>query len=296
MNHSDANWQLQTLDSPTALNPYVLQIHHAAQFVASMGNSYLPQEKDDSQSNMAWVSSRYGMISREIKFDTSIWIGLLYHPFELHIFDANLDTIAYLSLGGHSKQEVQEWLINEITRLGGDPKLFNIIDHYTIPHHPVNDGQPFEIQNPVYHQEMAKYRSNVDLVLKEIADAFDHFSAIRIWPHHFDTGAIIFAGVDEQGNATKTVGVGMSIPDENINEYYYYVNHWSKDSRPNYSDLPELSAGHWVMEGWVGAVLPISTLLSANSEAEQHQVAYSFFKTGINAALKLLDETAFLLK
>lgn len=291
MLHSQMHWQVQTLDSPQVLNSYMLQIHHAAQFVASMGNAFCAKESDDSQSNLAWISSRHGLLGHEIKFDTSIWVGLLYHPFELHIFDTNLDSIAYLNLGGEKKSDIILWLKQQITTLGGHPDHFRMIDHFEIPHHPTMDGEPFVIRNMVYHQEMAKYRSNAALVLKELAEQFEHASKVRIWPHHFDIGAFIPLAFSEQNTPTKAISIGLAVADHRINEYYYYVSQWLAEGNVQYENLPPLdSGGDWIcQEDYNGAVLPISALLKTTNAEAQHQLLYQFFTSAINASLKLLE-------
>lgn len=291
MTNPETIWQLQTLDSPKILNPLVLQIHHAAQFVSLMGNSLLPKTPDDAQSNMEWVSSKHAIVGRDIELDKGIRVGLLYHPFELHVFDANLDTIEYINLGGETKKEVLNWLRSIVKALGGPPDQIKAITHFEIPHHAVDEGHPFEIQNLVYHQEMAKFRSNADFILKEFTEKFGHNAEVRVWPHHFDSGSYIPLEFDDKGAITKALGLGMAIADHVVDEYYFYITHSAKKDQINYNNLPTLDGeGQWTIDKWVGATLPISRLLDASSETEQYAMASAFFKSGINATLELLGK------
>lgn len=287
-NPTDA-WQLQTLDSPKVLNPYTLQVHHAAQLVALVGNSLLLKADDDSQSNMEWITRRHALLGRDVKLAQTIRAGLLYHPFELHIFDHNLDSLDNLNLEGRTKQVALNWIKDHITVLGGDAEKVKPISHFKIPKHRLDEGAVFELPNPIYHIEMAKYRSNADLIIKEMAARFEHASETRIWPHHFDTGSYIPLDFDDKGKATHSLGIGLAVADKEINEYYYYVNHWMAKGKAAYGNLPKLAGGgRWITDSWVGAVLPVSELLKSNDAHEQHQQALAFFESGIEASLALI--------
>ncbi len=287
-NPTDA-WQVQTLDSPKVLSPYTLQIHHAAQLVALVGNSLLPKNSDDSQSNMEWISRKHALLGRDTLLNQTIRMGLIYHPFELHIFDHNMDSLDNLNLEGRTTKLAINWIRDHIAVLGGDTEAVQPISHFEIPHHPLNDGANFELPNPIYHIEMAKYRSNADLILKEFSLKFEHASDARIWPHHFDSGVYIPLAFDNMGRATHSIGIGFAIADNDVDEYYYYINHWMAKEKPNYDLLPMLEGeGYWVMDNWVGAVLPVSKLLSNTDSQGQHQQVSRFLSSGINASLEML--------
>ncbi|MEL7122265.1 MAG: hypothetical protein AAFO07_22640, partial [Bacteroidota bacterium] len=137
-------WQLQTLDPVSALNPYTQQIHNAAQFIALMGNSYLPKEADDSHTNIEWVNHIGGLIGHEIHFeDHAIRLGLVYHPFELHLYDQNMDSIDYINLEGSTVAEGMEWLKTQVINLGGQADQLQPIQHYVLPEHELQKGGKF---------------------------------------------------------------------------------------------------------------------------------------------------------
>ncbi len=289
MTNTTDSWQLQTLDSPKVLNSYTLQVHHAAQLVAMVGHSLLPKEKDDSQSNMEWSTRRHAILGRDIELNQVIRMGLIYHPFELHLFDHNLDSLDNLNLEGRTMQLAINWIKDHIDVLGGNGAQVKPISHFTLPKHPLDKGAVFELPTPVLHIEMAKYRSNADLILKELAGRFEHATEVRIWPHHFDTGCFIPLAFDDQGQPSHAMGLGLAVADGMMDEYYYYITHQVKGHKPEYVDLPDLAGGgEWKKGEWVGAVLPVSRLLKSNDAHEQHVQALSFFESGIAATMQLL--------
>lgn len=291
MIHPADAWHVQTLDSPKVLNPYTLQLHHAAQLVAMVGHGLLPKEADDSQSNMEWIDRRGALLGNDIPLARTIRMGLLYHPFELHIFDHNLDSLDNLNLEGRTKQTAINWIKDHITALGGDAAQVKPIEHFDIPHHPLEDGAEFELPNPIYHLEMAKYRSNADLVLKEIQLKFEQASEVRIWPHHFDTGLYIPLAFDETGKATHSIGIGLAVANEVVDEYYYYVNHWQQSGQAAPKKLPDLKGGgQWTKKKNKMAVLSASALLTHTEAAEQYHQTLEFLESAIQASLMILGK------
>jgi hypothetical protein len=290
INPTDA-WHTQTLDSPKVLNPYTLQVHHAAQLVAMVGHGLLPKEKDDSQSNMEWIDRRGALLGKDIPLAQTIRMGLLYHPFELHIFDHNLDSLDNLNLEGRTKQLAINWIKDHITALGGDAEKVKPIGHFDIPHHPLDNGAEFELPNPIYHLEMAKYRSNADLILKEIKMQFEQASEVRIWPHHFDTGLYIPVAFDETGQATHSIAIGLAVADDSLDEYYYYVNPWQQSGEAAPDSLPKLDGGgQWTKGKNKMAVLPASTLLRHTEAPEQYHQTLEFLESAIKASLMILGK------
>ena len=72
---------------------------------------------------------------------------------------------------------------------------------------------------------------------------------IRIWPHHFDLGAILYLDPTDDH---RQIGIGLSPGDGSYAEPYLYATPFplAKDAA-----LPSLPSGTWRREGWTGAVL-----------------------------------------
>jgi len=72
------------------------------------------------------------------------------------------------------------------------------------------------------------------------------------------------------------------MPDDMVNEPYYYLSFWSEDSIENFNALPNLEAGEWIKTGWHGGVARNSDILKISSASGQEAFVETFFQSGIN--------------
>lgn len=295
MSDFKTRWHLQTLDDQQKLNLATLQLHHAAQLVAMVGNSYLPKADDDSQSNMLWYTSKESLVGHWIgEEDEKHRLALNYPEFMLTWQNGNGNAIGALMLDKKTKTTAIDWMREYLeSHFHLDPERLQPIRHFEIPDHPVASGSAFHLLDAELHQELAHLRSNAQHILEYFAHKFEHASPVRTWPHHFDSGAYIPVAFDDDGKAIKSIGIGLAIADDDLDEHYYYVNHWTKSGDIDYSSLPNLSsAGYWHTEGWTGAVMKHSTILTEEQPEMQANLVESFLCAGINASLKLIGEEA----
>jgi hypothetical protein len=107
--------------------------------------------------------------------------------------------------------------------------------------------------------------ANADLLLQEVKRAKPAFSAIRVWPHHFDI--VSLCAWNQEQDESKTIGIGLSPGTASYNEPYWYVTPWP------YQDplalAPVDGAGSWHTDGWIGAVLPTSRLVRDGGKQEE---------------------------
>ena len=188
-----------------------------------------------------------------------------------------------------TREEIFEWMKENLASRGVDVSSLKDVLHYEIPPLDVEEEHPYGAETGLL-QEWAKYRSDSNLVLSSFAGRFSTASTIRVWPHHFDTGTYIPLEFDADKETIKSIGLGFAIADTYCNEPYFYINNWQKEGPLNAAALPELEGnGTWNEKDWVGAVLPLSAItLKPTSEEQQVQVV-SFFTSGINQTLKLLN-------
>ncbi|PHN03298.1 hypothetical protein [Flavilitoribacter nigricans] len=284
----DTPWKQLSYKDTEELNQAIAYIHHAALLVASVGDSLLPKADDDSQSNLEWLPGINALGGQMV--DGSFRAALRYLPFELLVLDDQNRIREGKSIPGKSKEELMIWLQQAVTRTGGDGKNVNLIDHFDIPDHAVAQGEAFPEIHPGLHNELIYYRSNADWVLNEVAGLYKDVTPVRTWPHHFDTGAIMPLEQDQDGKATKTIGIGWAIPDQNFAEPYFYVNHWTEGDAPDYDQLPALEgAGKWYLEDWKGAALKSSDVIEHKQTADQQQEVLQFFRSAIRATKSFLQ-------
>lgn len=281
-------WKQLTHRQPSQFRPAIMYIHHAAQIVASVGNSLLPAEADDSQSSLEWLPGINALAGRLI--NEKYRAALRYLPFELLVLDDENRIQEAVSIPGLTVARLYKWLQHAVIRAGGAGKQIKPITHFEIPDHLVAQGVAFPEIDPATHRELADYRFNADWVSGEITGLYPQRSSpVLVWPHHFDTGAVITLERDDQGEATKTIGIGLAMPDTNFEEPYFYTNHWRAAGELDYAELPELEGkGRWYLEQWKGTVLPASDVVRQRSAAEQQQVVLQFFRSSIRSVKQLL--------
>ena len=83
-----------------------------------------------------------------------------------------------------------EWMKSETSILGADTEKLKYIDHYQIPAHPVDEGAAFEVIPVNVRKDWAAIFGNAAIALSEVAGNIQPGASVRVWPHHFDMGAI----------------------------------------------------------------------------------------------------------
>lgn len=280
-------WKQLVYPEPAQLAPAIAYLHHAAQVVAAVGDSLLPKAEDDSQSSLEWIPGINALAGQVV--EGNFRAALRYLPFEMLVLDDENRIREGQFIPGHTKKELMQWLQRAVTRIGGDGSKIRPIQHFSIPGHEVGKGEPFPDFNPALHNELIQYRANADWILNEVIGLYKDTVVVRTWPHHFDTGSMIIQARNADGAPTKTIGIGWAIPDEQFDEPYYYVNHWTASDQPDYDQLPELEGnGFWYLDKWKGAVLKTGKVVAHQQAADQQQEVLQFFRAAIRATKSFL--------
>ena len=95
-------------------------------------------------------------------------------------------------------------------------------------------------------------------------------TAIRVWPHHFDTGGFIVLDAVN----TISVGFGMAIPDKVVDDFYLYVSGYKAHEGMDTTSFRKLSFGSWRNEGFKGATLAVQHI--------DETMALTFFEEAIS--------------
>jgi len=273
-------WKLMTMAFNNELNDALQQQHHTAQFIALVGRHLIPQQPDDSNTNMEFVFGKD--ILRGNALPKGMRVALQLSEMKISILDKDNNVKNVIALEGKTKQKVFVELAQNLADLGIDVTDFKNELHYEIPLHQLDKGAVFSLKNKNDFIENTNYRHNAKIILNEIAQHFEQEEPIRIWPHHFDTGAFFVIGKNEKGETTQTIGIGFAIPDSMIDEPYYYLSFWSENPIKGLEKLDALDAGKWMIPDWNGAVLRQSEILEVGSASGQHNLVKSFFNSGIN--------------
>lgn len=286
--------------TPTTLDPRSLvdtrlQLHHAAQLVAALGNSLLPPVPDYSHTALSWQNDGRQnplLVSGTLLGQHRLRVGLDFATATLYVIsqrdtqsDERLIHFAdhhEINLNGKAFDHALTWERDAISKLGYDGAKLQPPSYKPgeFPDHAVADGKLFSI-NPEQAAELARYYTLANDLLQAVASD-PQASPVRIWPHHFDIATLI--ALDEgSGEEARTIGAGMSPGDGGYDQPYFYVTPYPY---PPTDNLPALPHGSWHTEGWVGAVLTASDLIAAGPDVRQ--TARDFLTATIEASRGLL--------
>ena len=169
-------------------------------------------------------------------------------------------------LHGYTLGEAFAWLRTTLKQQGAEGERFDRIgDRSQLPDGVFGEAEKFDAGERAAFAEWARHYGNADLLLQQVKGTNPAFSAIRVWPHHFDIASLCTLK-QEQGEA-KTIGAGLSPGDGSYNEPYWYVTPWPYPDADRLGTLD--GGGSWHTQGWVGAVLPTSRLLRNVPEQEE---------------------------
>ncbi len=280
-------WQPLGACAPETLVDARLQLHHAAQMVASVGFTFVDPEPDFSHTNMEWFANLGALASNPASGDKPFRAALRFSDLALLLLDRDRAVVDELPLDKRTIDQGYQWLAASIESITGDPlakPLFR--PEHELPSHAVAQGGRFSRGAAQPYQELARWYADADLLLRKVRADTRGASPVRCWPHHFDIATLIEVERGPDGAATKTIGVGMTPGDEYYAEPYWYVTPWP---RPEGSQLPALAGnGQWRTEDWFGAVLPASRLLSEPSD-QQAQLVSDFARSAVAAGMKMLE-------
>ena len=243
-------------------------LHKAVQIVGAFPRNMLPHDPTDATASLIWNSNNQALES--IPFldkNRSIKVGLLFESFELYV-DLDGNILTAFGLNGKSVSEGVAWLKRELAKLSIEAGHLNLKLPYEIENY--DYSRSLKVDNDAVLEYKKLYQHTQQILAHLVTNWKDAYD-IRCWPHHFDLATLIPLETDADGELLKSIGIGLSPGDEGVEEPYVYVNIW-----PNVSlgalEKHNLSIGHWNKEGWSGAVLTYSQMLTLENQEEGYQL------------------------
>lgn len=276
---SPRTWQPVRPEEAARLTDSRLQLHHAAQFAAAAGISFLQPLPDDSHANLEWVPALGGLFSRVIPARTAFRVGVKPVKLGLLISSADNRPLTEYHLHGRTITEAKDWIRSQIRLLGADGSRYTLSRNYEIPRHDVAIGESFDASEPARFEELARWLGNGAAILGSLTRSAMPASEVRCWPHHFDIATRIEVAPG------RTLGVGLEPGDQYYDEPYFYVEMKPQPATSRIQSRPLWGSGVWHTEDWVGAVLCGSRLGAASSQERQTR---EFLDSAIVASLALL--------
>ncbi len=284
-----SNWKLLGQYAPKSLTPAIDQIHRGVQFIAMTGKHYIPNEPDDSHTNMKWLSKEEVLAGNWIRDKKGNFrFAMRSKDLTLIIYNDKMESVSEFALDGKTNSEGLDWVKSQLTAFGKDASQMKMDIHYDIPPHETDNRVPYKFENPELFAEAAKYRANSHLVLEHFAKEFETASTVRTWPHHFDIGTYIPMVFNDVGGAKKSFSLGFAIADSVVDEPYFYITQWSANKDIDYSNVKPLSNGEWLPDTLGGATLKASSLLNVKTAEAQAEMLFQYFQEGTEASLKLI--------
>jgi hypothetical protein len=281
------SWKTLGAVAPTELVDARLQLHHAAQVVASAGLTFLAPEPDDSHPNLGWVDSLGALVGRPLP-TADAQLGLRVADLSLLLVDQRGVVSDELALDGKKLDDAYAWLAEMTTRAGADLPAAGISRvAYEIPNHPTGTGAAFSCEPAESFAELARWFANGHDALVELTARVPGASDVRCWPHHLDLGSLAVLATDADGGLAKSIGLGLSPGDGDYAEPYWYVSPWPY---PEPAALPALAVdGHWHTEAYTSAILTGSALLGGSSESQSDRL-HAFLDGAVDSCRRILAD------
>lgn len=290
MSEATAQWEMVGAVAPGGLLDARLQLHHAAQLAASAGATFLEARPDDSHPNLGWNDQHRALLGHTIPAPQPFRVGLKPGELALVVVDAGEGDgaeVARLSLAGCSIEESMRWLAAAVAARGARvPESGLKRTTYEIPSHAVGTGAFFAMGDQRPFEEAARWFANGHHALSDLVERSPEQADVRVWPHHFDVGALLVLSLDDAGGLASSIGVGMSPGDDYYAEPYWYVSPWPY---PEAATLPAAPAGgRWHSRDFTSAVLTGSVLVEGGPADGQARRLRTFLDEAVAAGRALL--------
>ena len=266
-------WEALGAVPPLALAEERLVLHHAVQLVAAVGRSLVPPRPDDGHTNLEWLAGAF--VGQEVPGPRPWLASLRASDLSLVVVTAGAEA-GRVALAGRTRDEAFAWLSHVALHLGVAGGRLRLDPPYRIPNHPVGSGAPFPTATPKL-AELARWFGNGNALLRAVASRWPGAAPVRVWPHHFDVGAVLPLA-SGRGEESPSIGIGLSPGDEGIAEPYFYATLWPA---PDPDSLPPLPEGRWNRNGWTGAKLTGSEIAAAGDGGAQAAVADVFLASAV---------------
>jgi hypothetical protein len=283
---SAPDWGAALSLPPESLVDATLELHWAVQLVASAGQTFAQPRADDSHRAMTWSGELRAFVGEPFAGPYPFRVALRPEDLTLLLVDRTDQTLGALPLIGRTREEGYEWMsLGMATYLGGPPPKLERPE-YDVPDHPVRGNARFTGGAEAARRTLTALYDWAAALVQELVRSRDDASVVRCWPHHFDIASLITLETDDEGEPTRTIGVGLAPMGGGYGSWYLYVTPWPYPEPGALPALPE--PGAWHTEGWTGAVLT-GTAVAALPDAERSVRVRAFLGGALAAAYTALS-------
>ena len=223
-------------------------MHIAAQYLATSAISFIAKKNDDSHTNLGWVNH----IMETHPFNNGDKLGLNYEHFSLEWIKGN-GIKEQLLLNNRTHTDIVEWIAKTSTNNTVD-KPYSYDLHYDLPYQKILVSARFKVTSTNEIDTLIRNRDLAQKVILKILTTNNYESPIRIWPHHFDTGA--FVKVNEE----LSIGLGMASPDAIVDDFYFYISGYKNQKAIDIAVPQDINKETYYKNDFKGFALAVSGL------------------------------------
>lgn len=253
-----------------------IQIHWLSQVIAKMNRTFVPEQADESHTNLYFDPIVKRLFGRWIDSpDGKIILAFNLGSLSFEWLDTRQKILHAISVLDKNMEELEKYVIAYPEKLGMKTDIFSSPLHFKIPEYGIVSLKKEDVSDPgVNSWTFFRYLAN--RACQDMLGYIQAESEIRIWPHHFDTGVYTMA------TENLGMGFGLAMKDEMIGQAYFYLSGYNRDSAVSYKKTDPLTKGRWETgEQWNGAVLPMGEL-TTSSTVEAGRIIQVFIKEAIN--------------
>jgi hypothetical protein len=275
-------WQALGAVQGPRLTDARLQLHWAAQVISAAADGWLARRDDDGHTAMSWDPARRALVGEPAPSGLAIAL----RPASLDLIAIHGQEVrATCSLAGATLASALAWADRQHAEAASSAVRNIAARDYDMPAHAVREGSAFTCDAPALAEIADWYAAGVDALGG--AAAGPGAIPLRVWPHHFDLGTIVY--LDAAGERARQIGLGLSPGDVYYAEPYFYVTPYP--IRDDATFGPLAAGGVWRREGWTGAILLASSLIAA-APTHRRAAAASFLDSALAGARSSLIEPA----
>jgi hypothetical protein len=237
------------------------QFHWLSQVIAKANKAYVPEQKDESHTNLYFDPIKLRLLGRWIDAPRGkIMLALNLQSLSFQWLDAGQNILHEVSGLSKTSEELEKSVSEYPGSLNMDIELLLLPMYHEIPDYKIE-----ELSRSDFSEEgLRSWFYFRDLANRASQDMLGHLqsqSEIRIWPHHFDTGIYTMVGAD------LGLGFGLAMEDKMVGQAYFYISGYKGESPISYENLKPLNSGKWfISEHWNGAVLLLNDISHSSSE------------------------------
>ncbi|MCR9244680.1 MAG: hypothetical protein NXI31_06580 [bacterium] len=271
------DWQQIGSVSKAALSSARLQLHFGAYVLGSTAHAVSPHRADDSHTNLGFVPELGALRTRDLGDGFELHLDVVRFALVLRAGD---DVAGALALDGQTLDDALAWVGERLAARSGSSDAVTITrrEYPDFPASPILAGGSFEQPGRAELEELRTWFGCAAALLEELQASATRMTDVRVWPHHFDLGALI--PISDSGDVT--IGLGFSPGDDHFDQPYFYCSPYPA---PQGGDLPALAAGSWQTDTFTSAILTAAEL---EGSAGRQELARTYVTDAVARCRELL--------